>query len=73
MLDTHDTIVQLVPLLEERPWVRRRVKGEGKAKQRLLEVFNEGRWGAVPPEERLKLSKADAQVRPTIRGLMEGG
>jgi hypothetical protein len=22
MLDTHDTIVQLVPLLEERPWVR---------------------------------------------------
>ena len=23
MLDTHDTIVQLVPLLEERPWMRR--------------------------------------------------
>jgi len=62
MLDTHDTIVQLVPLLEERPWMRRRSKGQGKDKVRLTEVFNEGRWQVMPPEDRLKLCKADAQV-----------
>jgi hypothetical protein len=42
--------------------VRRRVKGAGKDKQRFMEVFNEGRWIMMPPEERLKLGKADAQV-----------
>lgn len=39
-----------------------RSKGQGKDKVRLTEVFNEGRWQVMPPEDRLKLCKADAQV-----------
>lgn len=70
MLDTHDTIVQLVPLLEERPWVRRRKKGTGKDRKNTMEVWDNGVWSPLPPEERLKVAKADAQVWLALNNLI---
>lgn len=45
----------LVPLIEERPWLRMTEKGE-------REVFENNRWAVVPKAEYGKLPKAEAQV-----------
>ena len=45
LLDTHDTQMLLVPLLEERPWARRRkVSGSAGGIKPITEIFADGRW-----------------------------
>lgn len=48
----------------------RRTRGTGKDKVRSTELFNDGKWTDVPPEERLKLSKADAQIWIALHNLV---
>jgi hypothetical protein len=45
----------LVPLIEERPWMRTTDKGE-------REIFESGKWNLVPKSEYGKLPKTEAQV-----------
>lgn len=45
----------LVPLIEERPWLRTTEKGE-------REVFEDGKWSLVPKSDYGKLPKTEAQV-----------
>lgn len=60
---------QLVPLLEERPWVRRRkVSGSGGNKP-VTEVFADGRWSEQAREDRLQLTKCDGQVWLAVNNL----
>ena len=56
ILDTHDFIVMMVPLVEEPPWTRRNGKGE-------WEKLGEGaRWNKVERADLLKLTKCEAQI-----------
>ena len=56
LLDTHDTQMLLVPLLEERPWARRRkVSGSAAAggNKPITEIFADGRWTEQAEQNRL--------------------
>lgn len=55
MVKANDTLMALVPLLEDPPWVRRRNK--------KLEKYVGNVWTAVDPRDRLQLTQHDAQVR----------
>jgi len=48
----------------------RRTRGTGKDKVRSTELFNDGKWAELPPEERLRLSKADAQIWIALHNLV---
>ena len=67
LLDTHDAQMLLVPLLEERPWLRR-VPGKGGGRD-VNEVFADGRWTEQPREDRLQLTKCDAQTWLALNNL----
>ena len=54
MVRTNDTLMALVPLLEDPPWVRRR---KNQTEKRIGNV-----WTAVAPRDRLRLTQQDAQV-----------
>ena len=55
LLQTHDTVLALIPLLEKPPWRRER---NGSTEQ------HEGsQWVTVPSSDRLRLSQIDAQAR----------
>lgn len=54
MVRTNDTLMALVPLLEDPPWVRKRNK--------KTEKFIGNVWTAVEPKELLRLTQHDAQV-----------
>ena len=54
LVRTNDTLMALVPLLEEPPWVRKRNK--------KTEKFIGNVWAAVEPKERLRLTQHDAQA-----------
>jgi len=58
MVRTNDTLMALVPLLEDPPWVRRRNK--------KTEKFIGNVWTAVEPRDRLRLTQHDAQVRSKL-------
>jgi len=58
MLDTHDLILSLVPLIENAPWTRKkRVKGGIQ-----LEKFIDNKWQPVSHEDRHRLTKLEGQV-----------
>ena len=59
LVRTNDTLMALVPLLEEPPWVRKR--------NRKTEKFIGNVWTAVEPKERLRLTQHDAQAREKDR------
>lgn len=61
MVRTNDTLMALVPLLEDPPWVRRRNK---KTEKSIGNV-----WTAVEPRDRLRLTQHDAQVRSKLASL----
>ena len=63
LLDTHDAQMLLVPLLEERPWLRR-VPGKGGGRD-VNEVFADGRWTEQPREDRLQLRLAPQRGEPS--------
>ena len=67
LLDTHDSVMLLVPLLEERPWIRRR-KLPNTAKP-FTEAFADGQWAEQKREDRLQLTKCDGQVWLAINNL----
>lgn len=70
LLDTHDTQMLLVPLLEARPWMRRRkVSGAGAGGKPITEVFADGRWTEQAREDRLQLTKCDGQVWLAVNNL----
>ena len=69
MLDTHDTQMLLVPLLEERPWVRRRKNPSSSGGRPIVEVFSDGRWTEQPREDRLQLTKCDGQTWLALNNL----
>eukprot|EP00227_Mantoniella_beaufortii_P000577 CAMPEP_0197611384 /NCGR_PEP_ID=MMETSP1326-20131121/55248_1 /TAXON_ID=1155430 /ORGANISM="Genus nov. species nov., Strain RCC2288" /LENGTH=573 /DNA_ID=CAMNT_0043180021 /DNA_START=209 /DNA_END=1926 /DNA_ORIENTATION=- len=70
LLDTHDSVMLLVPLLEERPWVRRRKPNGGAAGAKpITEVFSDGRWSEQVREDRLQLTKCDGQVWLAVNNL----
>ena len=55
LLQTHDSVMALLPLLDSPPWRRER-KGS-------TEQLEGSQWVSVPASERLRLSQVDAQVR----------
>ena len=68
LLDTHDAQTLLAPLLEKRPWVRRRLdKSSGKT---VSEAFQDGRWSVVPREDRMQLTKCDGQAWLALTNLV---
>ena len=54
LVSTNDTIMALLPLLDEPPWQRRRRK--------QLERYIHSRWVPVESRDRLKLALPEAQV-----------
>jgi hypothetical protein len=76
LLDTHDAQMLLVPLLERRPWARRRKNPKagaqtpaGRAAAYVSEVFEGGRWVERRREDRLQLTKCDGQVWLALNNL----
>lgn len=57
-----DVLALLVPLIEERPWLRKTHKGE-------REIFDQQKWNYVPKDEYSKLPKLEAQVWIAIYNL----
>lgn len=66
LLDTHDIIMQLVPLMEEKPWIRRRQHG----KRLITEVHEHGSWREVIASERQRVTSLDAQVWLSLNNLI---
>ena len=76
LLDTHDAQMLLVPLLERRPWARRRKNPKagaqtpaGRAAAYVSEVFEGGRWVERRREDRLQLTKCDGQTWLALNNL----
>ena len=55
MLQTNDTLMAILPLADNPPWVRKR-------KDRH-EQYENNTWKAVPPSERFRVCSPSAQVR----------
>lgn len=55
MVKANDTLMALIPLFEDPPWVRRRNK--------KVEKYIGNVWTAVEPKDRLRITQHDAQVR----------
>ncbi|XP_024390858.1 uncharacterized protein [Physcomitrium patens] len=66
MLDCHDIIMALVPLVENPPWNRKRTRS-GKP---VLEKYAEGKWTEVSGSDRFRLMKPDAQLWLCIYNLI---
>lgn len=62
ILNGHDFILSLVPLVENPPWTRRRGS--------KLEKFVDQKWVAVNPRDRFKLTATEGQVWLSIYNLM---
>mmetsp|Transcript_27243 Transcript_27243/g.71927 ORF Transcript_27243/g.71927 Transcript_27243/m.71927 type:complete len:613 (-) Transcript_27243:129-1967(-) len=64
LLDTHDVLQLLVPLMEKAPWVRKnRVTGR-------IEKFEEHKWQVVEADDEGRLPKLHSQVWLTIYNLV---
>merc|ERR1719329_2140158 len=64
LLETHDVLMLLVPLMEKAPWVRRnRVTGQ-------IEKYEEHRWQVVEADDEGRLPKRHSQVWLAIYNLI---
>jgi len=63
LLETHDILLTLVPLMEKAPWVRRNRKG-------FVEKFEEHKWVEVTEDDMAQLPKMQIQVWLSIYGLI---
>ncbi|GAB4819300.1 hypothetical protein N2152v2_006346 [Parachlorella kessleri] len=54
LVSTNDAAMALLPLLDRPPWVRRGKSG--------IEKFINGKWQAVDPRDRMRLTQQDGQV-----------
>jgi hypothetical protein len=68
LLDTHDAQSLLAPLLDKRPWVRKRK--DTKSGSVVSEAFQDGRWQVVPREDRMQLTKCDGQTWLALTNLV---
>mmetsp|Transcript_24092 Transcript_24092/g.36138 ORF Transcript_24092/g.36138 Transcript_24092/m.36138 type:complete len:445 (+) Transcript_24092:18-1352(+) len=66
ILDTHDILLSLIPLIENPPWTRRLDSGK-------WEKFVELKWRTVEPVDLLTLTKTEAQVWLAVYHLMCNG
>jgi zinc finger MYND domain-containing protein 10 len=66
LLDTHDCIVALVPLIEYPPWTFRNAAGKWFK-------YEEQKWVATEPEDLLKLTKTEGQMWLSLFHLMCDG
>ena len=65
LLETHDFLLSIVPLLEHPPWTRARheaVDGSATKKKRVWQKLVEGDWVDVAPERLLDVTKLEAQA-----------
>eukprot|EP00053_Salpingoeca_punica_P010885 m.97285 g.97285 ORF g.97285 m.97285 type:complete len:466 (+) comp15523_c0_seq2:65-1462(+) len=62
LLNTHDAPQMLCALVEHKPWTR--------FESGVFEKYIDGAWTAVKPEDRLALSKTEAQVWLTLYNLL---
>eukprot|EP00933_Yihiella_yeosuensis_P022568 TRINITY_DN17766_c0_g1_i1.p1 TRINITY_DN17766_c0_g1~~TRINITY_DN17766_c0_g1_i1.p1 ORF type:complete len:644 (-),score=119.28 TRINITY_DN17766_c0_g1_i1:140-2011(-) len=64
LLETHDILLLLVPLMEKAPWVRKnRINGK-------IEKFEEHKWQVVEADDEGRLPKLHTQVWLTIYNLV---
>jgi len=62
ILDTHDFLVMMVPLINEPPWTRRRVISDKNDDQKIIwEKYIDNNWEKVESENLLRLTKCEAQ------------
>merc|ERR1719498_1292517 len=67
LLETHDILLLLVPLMEKAPWVRKnRINGR-------IEKFEEHKWQVVEADDEGRLPKLHTQVWLTIYNLVMDG
>eukprot|EP00946_MAST-07B_sp_MAST-7B-sp1_P004997 g4997.t1 len=64
LIDTHDVLTLVVPLIDNPPWTRR-ISATGK-----WEKWIEMKWVPVPAAELLKLTKLEAQAWLTVYNLI---
>ncbi|OAE24064.1 hypothetical protein AXG93_2402s1230 [Marchantia polymorpha subsp. ruderalis] len=57
LLDCHDVVMALIPLVESAPWTRKRKSGD----KRWVEKYSKGKWSEVPPADRYLLVEPDVQ------------
>jgi len=58
LLETNDTLMLLVPLIEEPPWTRKRING---AEEVIWEKFIDSQWREVQREDLLTLTPCEGQ------------
>mmetsp|Transcript_20769 Transcript_20769/g.37819 ORF Transcript_20769/g.37819 Transcript_20769/m.37819 type:complete len:626 (-) Transcript_20769:21-1898(-) len=64
LLDTHDILMLLVPLMEKAPWVRvNKINGR-------IEKFEEHQWEKIPPDDEGRLPKLQTQVWLSIYNIV---
>ena len=72
MLDTHDFIMLMVPLIEEPPWTRRRETADKQVldivttSKMVWEKYIDNEWAEVPSRDLLKITKCEAQCWFTL-------
>uniref|UniRef100_A0A7S2LHJ0 Uncharacterized protein n=1 Tax=Leptocylindrus danicus TaxID=163516 RepID=A0A7S2LHJ0_9STRA len=62
ILDTHDFLMMIIPLIDEPPWTRRRIVNG----TRIWEKLVDNQWTQVPPSELLQCTKCEAQCWFTV-------
>lgn len=67
LLDTHDAQTLLAPLLDKKPWSRRRKISGG---QTVTEIFEDGRWHVRARENRLQIDKPSGQTWLALTNLV---
>lgn len=66
LLDTHDVIISLVPLIEYPPWTHRTEEGKWKK-------YIGNKWESCEPEDLMKLTKTEGQIWICLYWLMCDG
>ncbi|BBN15450.1 zinc finger MYND domain-containing protein 10 [Marchantia polymorpha subsp. ruderalis] len=66
LLDCHDVVMALIPLVESAPWTRKRKSGD----KRWVEKYSKGKWSEVPPADRYLLVEPDVQLWLAINNLL---
>ena len=62
ILDTHDFLVMIVPLVDEPPWTRRRVKqSKEEGNKTVWEKYIDNQWDEINVSDLLQITKCEAQ------------
>ena len=67
IIDTHDFLLLMIPLIEEPPWTRRRTLAvEGKQNEHRWEKLVNNKWETIPLSDLLQITKCEAQPWLTL-------